>query len=296
MTKKFDSIGRATFHHIPPHAVRSVTEREEQWLCHIMRHGPQSSLYLHELTRRTHKCERTTRAQLQKLRAGGFLTLPSQQRATENANYNRWVYDLAPAGKAYLQERGLWEDCVRPHGHWTHGFMTACITASIDMLAAQNSQNFIPAHKLLERAGVPLACNISRKKLIPDQLFGLDYGGRYRFFCVEADRGTEPTTSKHKRKSLKSSIRDYHTFIRDRLYQDFWGLRANLMLLYVFNSAAKQAAFLQQVEREVGACRFIMAQHVPDFGYFFRPPALFRHLYEGPWQRAGHDDFYINRS
>ena len=115
-----DSLGRTTFHSIQPQDGVKPTKRELRWLKHIERHGPQASTYLHALTADTHRCEDTTRRQLQKLRAGGLLFLPQQQRQTEKADFNPYIYDLAPRGRTYLDDQGLAEPTVRPTGHWWH--------------------------------------------------------------------------------------------------------------------------------------------------------------------------------
>ena len=155
----------------------------------------------------THRCEDTTRRQLQKLRAGGLLFLPKQQRRTEKADFNPYIYDLAPRGKAYLEDYDLAEPTVRPTGHWWHAYLTACVTSSIDIAAAKEGTRYIPAHEILKRNGSSLAIPLGdNSKLIPDQLFALDYGGSYRAFMLEIDRGTEPHNSPANRKSLKRSI------------------------------------------------------------------------------------------
>ena len=97
-----DSLGRSTFHHIAPQDGVRPTAREIRWFKHIERHGPQSSQYLYELTRDTHRCKDTALRQMQKLRAGGYLTLPRQQRATERAEFNPYIYDLTKKAKDHL--------------------------------------------------------------------------------------------------------------------------------------------------------------------------------------------------
>ncbi|MEP4927790.1 MAG: hypothetical protein ABJT31_08420 [Hyphomicrobiales bacterium] len=51
----------------------------------------------------------------------------------------------------------------------------------------------------------PNTGHVVNKDLIPDQIYGIEYltddGPRYRFYLVEADRGTEPKTSTQDRKS-----------------------------------------------------------------------------------------------
>ncbi|MEH6727777.1 MAG: replication-relaxation family protein, partial [Hyphomicrobiales bacterium] len=144
-----DKIGRATFHHIAPQARLYPTNREVRWLKHIERHGPQSSTYLYELTRDTHRCKDTALRQMQKLRAGGYLRLPNQQRATAHASFNPYIYDLTPKATAHLFDLGVSELTVRPTGHWWHGYMTSCVTSSIDITAARDGVQYIPAHEIL---------------------------------------------------------------------------------------------------------------------------------------------------
>ena len=133
-----DSLGRATFHYIPPDCDVRPTERELRWFKHIARHGPQSSVHLYEATRDTHRCRDTALRRMQKLRAGGYLVLPPQQRATERAECAPYVYDLTQKTRSYLSDLGLDEPTVRPTGHWWHAYLTACVTSSIDICASRS--------------------------------------------------------------------------------------------------------------------------------------------------------------
>jgi len=245
--KQTDSIGRATFHHIAPQRVTHLTNREIRWLKHIERHGPQSSIYLHELTKDTHRCKDTALRQLQKLRAGGFLNLPRQQRATEFANFKPFIYDLAPKAKVYLFDQGITEPTIRPTGHWWHGFMTSCVTSSIDIVAACEGTRFIPTHEILKIKAAPLAIPIDNQRLIPDQLFALDYGGSFRAFALEVDRGTEPKTTTVKRKSYANSIELYRKVIERDLARKHYGLKAPLLVLWVFTSRTNEVRFLEML-------------------------------------------------
>lgn len=292
-----DKLGRATFHHIEHKSGVRPTERELRWLKHIERHGPQSSLYLHELTLDTHRDKDTSLRQLQKLRAGGFIHPPRQQRATENASFHSYIYELTEKAKAYLEAEGLAEQTVTPTGHWVHRYMTASITSSIDIAAKRAGIAYIPAHRILERHGSTLGIELGRKKLIPDQLFGLDYGGRYRFFCVEADRGTEPKTTASKRKTYRSIVEDYAAFIGDKRYKEHHGLTAGMLLLCVFSSRTNEQRFLQTVDDILGnRSAYICTQTIDGFHGYFRPPKLMLHLLEKAWRRAKHEPFSLPKS
>ncbi len=290
--KTLDTLGRATFHHIDYRPGTRPTARETRWLKFIERHGPQSSIYLHELTRDTHRDRDTSLRQMQKLRAGGFLTCPRQQRATEHANFNLYIYDLTPKAREWLERNALDENTVRPTGHWVHQYMVSCITSSIDIGLQRKGLTYIPAHKILERSGATLSAKFGRKKLTPDQLFGIDYGGLYRFFCVEADRGTEPKDSKSARKSYRSTIEDYATFIGDKHYKQHYGLTAGMLLLCVFSSKANERRFLDIVEEILGRrSAYILTLTIPGFHGYFRPPCVLAELVASRWSRAKHAAF-----
>ena len=294
MNQALDTLGRATFHYIPPRRGTSPTAREIRWLKHIERHGPQSSVYLHDLTSDTHRDTDTSRRQLQKLRAGGSLYCPVQQRATERAEFNPYIYDLSPAGRAALAERGLAENTVTPSGHWVHQYMTACATSPIDIAAARAGVTYIPAHKILERASASLAVPIERGRVIPDQLFGLDYGGRYRFFCLEADRGTEPGVSAAKRKSWRIMLEGYRRLLVDELYKSHYRLTAPMALLVVLSSRTRLERFLGLVPEVMGdAAYLVLAQVMEGFATPFRPGAVAAHLLERVWERADGVGFSI---
>lgn len=231
--KETDSLGRATFHHIATQDGVCPTNREVRWLKHIERHGPQSSVYLYELTKNTHRSQDQALRDLQKLRAGRFLFLPPQQRATERAEFNPYIYDLTPKAKRWLSDRGLAEPTVRPTGHWWHSYMVACVTSSIDIAAARDGVRYIPAHEILARKGATLGIPVNGKLLIPDQLFALDYGGSYRAFVLEVDRGTEPYSRFSKGKSVNTSI-DLYTKIHSSLIgQSHYGLKTNLLTIWL---------------------------------------------------------------
>lgn len=263
------------------------TPREVRWLKHIERHGPQSSTYLYELTRDTHSCRDTALRQLQKLRAGGYLILPPQQRATEHASFNPYIYDLTKRAKDHLFDLGIAEPTVRPTGHWWHGYMTSCVTSSIDIAAARKSVRYIPAHEILAIKNATLAIPVGNQKLIPDQLFALDYGGSYRVFALEVDRGTEPKTSPTARKSYARSIDLYRQLIERKIYKSHYGLKANLLVLWVFSSRSNEVRFLEMVEEIGGAVvKAMLTQYLPNYGHDLLHAGPYNDLFLSSWRRV----------
>ncbi|WP_104017837.1 replication-relaxation family protein [Roseovarius nitratireducens] len=281
-----DSLGRATFHHIAPQSHVRPTEREIRWFKHLERHGPQSSQYLYELTRDTHRCRDTALRQMQKLRAGGYLALPRQQRATERAEFNPYIYDLTKKAKDHLRDLGLDEPTVHPTGHWWHGYTVSCVTGSIDIAAAREGVRYIPTHEILSRTGADLAIPVAGTKLIPDQLFALDYGGSYRAFALEVDRGTEPKTSPARRKSWARSIEQYQHVIERQLYKRHYGLKANLIVLWVFSSRTDRERFLKLASSTAPKLApYVLGQVVGGDVIARAAPRIETRLFDGHWMR-----------
>ena len=121
------------------------------------------------------------------------------------------------------------------------------MTSSIDIAARKSGIRYVPAHEILTRNNATLAIPIGQERLIPDQLFALDYGGRYRAFALEVDRGTEPKTSPAKRKSWQRSIRQYALTMERNLGNVHYGLNAPLLSLWVFARPTDEVQFLKMV-------------------------------------------------
>lgn len=255
--KHTDTLGRATFHKIGSRTDVTPTERDIRWLKYIERHGPLTSTQLIASTADTHRCKDTALRRLQALRAAGLLFLPKQQRACARAEFQPYVYDLAPKGFQYLADCGLHEDTVRPTGHWWHLHQTAMYTAQIDLEARTRGFRYIPAHGILKREGATLAIPMGRQKLIPDQLFAIDYGGLFRAFMVEVDRGTEPIASSSARKSWRSALSQYDEAFRLGLPNQCYGLKAPVQVAWVHRTEARQRAFVRLLETAPSADRHL---------------------------------------
>ncbi|MGC9417813.1 MAG: replication-relaxation family protein [Rhodovulum sp.] len=280
-----DRLGRATFHHIEPVPDVRATERELRWLMHLERHGPQSSEFLYECTRNTHRCRDTALRALQKLRAGGYLTLPPQQRKTAKADFNPYIYDLTRKAREYLDALRIAEPTIRPTGHWWHGYAVACVTSAIDIAAARDGVRYIPAHEILVRRHATIAIPVGTKRLIPDQLFALDYGGNFRVFALEVDRGTEPQRSRASRKSLAASLGLYARTVESELYKTHYGLKATMLALWVFFDFRRQARFLDLAEGYSGAVRKSILTACVD--PTLRPDAVVSDVFRAHWKRSG---------
>lgn len=219
------------------------TARELRWFAHIDRHGPQSSEFLYELTRDTHRCRDTSLRRLQILREAGYLYLPPQQRQIAKADFNPYVYDLTKLGWEVLVDHQDLERRCRPTGHWWHGYWVSAVSSAIQISVERAGLTYVPAARILAIKGASLGIPVSGTKLIPDQLFAIQYPDGYRAFALEVDRGTEPMRSCAARKSLQRSMAQYVRVLDDNLHRQYYGLKSNLAVLWVFSSVARQRQF-----------------------------------------------------
>jgi hypothetical protein len=190
--------------------------------------------------------------------------------------------------------------------------MTACITASIELATMeQDHVSYIPQSSILARANTTLRCPVSilcpaakrqiTKDIIPDALFGLRYhtpdGDRFRFFAVEADRATEPTTSANwNRKSFLRNLLQYDAYVADSAYRQHLNLTAPLLVLNVLSDQQRMERMVECVAKSYPhGNSFMLLQAWEDFGPAFRPPHPQSSLLMGDWVRGGLAPFSIER-
>jgi hypothetical protein len=297
----------------------SPRARDLLWLQKLHEHGPLSSRYLHAFSARLARSEKRSQDRLTDLfhesctaHGGAYLTRPWQQFETLDARYQDLVYDLAPAGEAALREQGLWHDRgAAAHGPWRHRAMVAAITASIE-LATHHDQamTFIPQHVILKRAETMLRCPVPftdlntgkqlSSDLIPDALFGLEQrhssgASRYRFFVVEADRGTEPSrASTFSRKSHVRHFLQYQNYVAGGIYRTHLKLTAPLLVLNVTSSAATMRNMIALAnELFPEGMTYQLFQARPCFAKHFKPASLLPALLYDEWKRPGNSELKI---
>jgi hypothetical protein len=109
------------------------------------------------------------------------------------------------------------------------------------------------------RNAAALPIPVGGRQLIPDQLFALKYPDGYRAFLLEVDRGPEPLRSAKRCKSLQRTIRLYLEMIETEAHRRHYGLRANTLVLWVFDDPRRMARFNEIARAEAGeyAGRFL---------------------------------------
>lgn len=278
------------------------------WFEKLHHHGPLPTSYLLAFVQHLRADKGRALKRLADLfHEGGYLTRPRQQFDTIDARFNQLVYDLDESALVALREAGMRSDYAqRPYGSWKHECMVSCITASIELATlATPHLTYIPQHRILERADVPLRARVpfqdpatkrqECRELIPDAMFGIEYkvgsSARYRFFLVEADRNTEPNRSRRvDRKSTLRSVLQYREFIGRGRYKEHFSLTSGMSVLTVTTSRARMENMMALVSEIApsGGNSYMLFQSVPAFGQYFKPPVPMTHMLSSPWQRAGH--------
>ncbi len=317
--QKYDSIGRRKRERRQSTEKRvTPQERDLLWFKKIHQHGPLSSAYLHAFSKHIRRNEKRSRDRLTDLynedqtpHCGPYLARPFQQFQTYDARYQDLVYDLAPAAEKALKENGMLSEYAPGHsGPWVHSYMISCITASIELATlADPTLEYIPQEQILERADttlrypVPFENSVTgkteTKDLIPDAIFGLEYkqekGSKYRFFIVEADRGTEPSrSSRFNRKSHLRNFLQYREYVGRGLYKDHVKLTAGMMVLNITTTTGTMDSMINLVsEMSKRGNSYLLFQTCENFGRYFKPPKPIWELLNGEWHRANYSEFEL---
>lgn len=321
-SKSHDSLGRRK-RLTPQSTGKRITlqDRDWLWLQWLHEHGPSASSFLLETAKDHGASEKRAKERLTDLfneanteHGGAYLTRPPQQFLTIDSRYNQLVYDIAPAGERALKAAGIWRSKnSAATGPWLHQFMVSSIIASVRLCTeARTDLSFIPGADILERANTTLSCPVSivdphtrrhvTKELKPDALFGLEYktaeGSGYRFFVVEADRATEPLTSKNfNRKSALRNLLQYRAYVAEEAYKAHLKLTSPLVVLNVTSDAGRMDRMLKLIgERSPGGNTYMLFQTWEAFMPPFRPPRPNSQFLSELWARACEKPLHICNS
>lgn len=316
-----DTLGRRNRMRANPKGKRiRLSDRDRVWFAALHRHGPLSSSFLLEFTKGSGVSEKRAKERLCDLfhepstpHKGAYLKRPPQQFQTIDSRYNQLVYDLAPAGHSAVTETGVYSERSGSSGSpWWHAFMVASVTASIELATRQRDDlTFIPQAAILDRAETSLSTMVEYrdpaskrqvvKRLTPDAVFGLEYhtkaGSRFRFFALEADRATEPLTTKAlNRKSIQRNYAQYQAYIEGGAYRQHLRLTSPLLVLHVTTSHERQVAMVKTLKGFDSANSYTLFQHWDAFAAPLAIPTPNAELLSGFWERSGHPSIAIDAS
>ena len=232
----------------------------------------------------------------------GYVDRPSQQWDFADARHSPAVYETGAGAARALFDAGIMAGDRRTflsetaHRQYRHSLMICQILASLDLgVRAVPGLRFIAWPEMVGRApeatrssGTPFRLPVpSGGYLVPDGLFGLAYtqGGikSYRFFALEADRGTMPIArSSSHQTSYLGKIAAYREIIAHRVYKTHLGL-PNFLVLTITTGEARMADIIRRLCSQTSDNAAFLFKAVNASGHTTPAP----HLLLEPWPRAG---------
>lgn len=283
-----------------------LQERDFALFAALERHGPLPSTYLYEFTKDSARNFKGFQQRLTDLynedntaHRGFYLDRPAQQHASINARYQPMSYELTELGHRSLRDQGIVTQMREsPNGPYLHRFMTACLTASMELTVTRAGFRYLSQADIfghpkcpddVAERDHPLALPHRDGDIIPDQLFGINYGGKYRFFALEADRKTETVVaSKALAKSFARKLDAYAEILETQNYRACWGIPTLTVLIVTTSEAHMRTmiAALDDVAEPRFATRFLF-KTTPQFGKYWTVPPVLTDLFTDPWARLG---------
>ncbi len=233
----------------------------------------------------------------------GYLDRPGQQWDFANARHSPAVYESGSGAARTLREAGIEAGDRRTflsetaHRQFLHSLMICQILASLDLgVRADPRLRLIAWPEILGRApeairssGAPFRLPVpSGGYLVPDGLIGLEYATgasrAYRFFALEADRGTMPIArSNPNQTSYLGKITAYREIITHQVHKTHLGL-PNLLVLTLTTGETRMADIMEQIGHTTGGGAAFLFKSVNASGISTPAPQL---LTEPPWLRVG---------
>ncbi len=239
----------------------------------------------------------------------GYLDRPAQQWQFAGALYRPTIYEAGDGARRVLCDQDGNDSCTflatNAHRQFAHSMMICEVLASLEIGARHDpSLRFIGWPEILSRAPEDTRASATPFRMpmangghvVPDGMFGLEYanGGTktYRFFALEADRGTMPVArSNPNQTSYLKKVAAYRDIITGQVHKTHWGI-PNLLVLTLTTGEARMAEMLERLDRQAGGSAAFLFRAIP--GDTQRQPVP--QLLTEPWQRAGLRPFRIDES
>ena len=241
----------------------------------------------------------------------GYLDRPSQQWEFANARHMPVVHESGRAADQALRACGLALEGANtllansPHRQFQHSLMICEALASLDLgVRASPALRYIGWPEILGRAPeatrssptpfrIPVPCG---GYLVPDGLLGVEYGSSdkktYRFFALEADRGTMPVARANPNQtSYLGKLAAYREVVDRQVHKSHFGI-PNLLVLTLTTGEARMAEMLKRLGGLAGNHAAFLFKAIRDDA----PRTPMPQLLTEPWQRAGHPPLCIGES
>lgn len=239
----------------------------------------------------------------------GYLDRPSQQWEFADARHMPAVYQTDKGAAQALSRAGIAVTDSRtaltgtPQRQFLHSLMICELLASLDLgVRADPRLRFIAWPEILGRAPEAVRSAVAPFRLpipsggylVPDGLFGIEYsfGGpkAYRFFALEADRGTMPVArSNEAQTSCIKKLTAYGEAIARQAHKTHWGL-PNLLVLTVTTSNARVNEIVRHLANKASESAPLLFKATTPRDLTMPMPKLLTNA----WDRAGTPPLHIN--
>lgn len=231
----------------------------------------------------------------------GYLDRPAEQWRFADCRFLPVAHELGKGGRdSLLGIDGAVPDAITWLGdgaqkQFEHAHMICAVLASIE-LAARNRTDvrFIPWPEMLAKApegtrqsAKPFLLSSGNETVMPDAMFGLEYrhDGRkaFRFFALEADRGTMPIArATNLGTSVMAKLGAYQNVLAREVHRSQLGI-PNLLVLTITTNRSRCAELVQRFgERAEEAPQFLF-QASASAGVLVQADTG---LLSAPWERA----------
>jgi hypothetical protein len=259
---------------------------------------------------------------------GRYIDRPAQQWEFANSRYMPVVYELDDKGEQVLRDLGFPKE-DRPlvkngragaYRQFGHQLMICECIGSIELgVRKYPNLRFVSWEAILEKApgstralpnpfDIPVAISQAlpysgqvleaEVRVVPDELFGLEYTNgeskTYRFFALEADRGTMPTARSDLRQtSYLRKILAYREIAARGIYKSHLGL-PNLVILNVTTDEQRMSSIMSVVQSVAheGKSKLFLFKTIN--GPHDDAPASPGRMLTDPWERVGYEPAYID--
>lgn len=247
----------------------ALTERDIEIFRVLARYRYLSSAYIYAFVGGA--SETRFKERLGDLFHEGYIDRPERQWEMAECRHRPVIHEIGAGARRVLAKQGIIEEPrtwlrAASDRQFQHSSMICEVMASIEIGVRQRpGLRFISWPEILAKAPIQtrssaapfrLRTGAAMPVIVPDGLFGLEYEVKnaktYRFFAVEADRGTMPVVrSDSSQTSCVGKLTAYRELLMTKGYKEHLGI-PNLLVLMVTTQSHRLDEILERFEDKEG--------------------------------------------